>query len=195
MNRQQQKEQTRRKLLSTALEVFSKKGIMATRMSDIAEASGVSHGTVFLHFETQDALTSAVIEDFGFRMASRTHELATGSGSVKKILSAHLQGIRENEGFYIRLVLESAHLPRAARNALTGIQTAISFHISQAAEREIAAGSIKLMPVALLFNTWVGLIHYYLANAGQFAPGGSVIESCGAMLLDHYLSLISIGDH
>ncbi len=195
MNRQQQKENTRRKLLSTALEVFSQKGITSTRMSDIAEASGVSHGTVFLHFETQDALTSAVIEDFGLRMASRTHELATGSGSVKEILSAHLKGIRENEGFYTRLVLESAHLPPATRNTLTGIQTAISFHISQAAEREIAAGSLKEMPVALLFNTWVGLIHYYLSNAGHFAPGGSVIDTCGAMLLDHYMSLITKGDH
>jgi AcrR family transcriptional regulator len=79
MNRQQQKENTRRKLLDTALDVFSRNGITATRMSDIAEAAGVSHGTVFLHFESQEVLISAVIEDFGFRMASRTHELSRES--------------------------------------------------------------------------------------------------------------------
>lgn len=191
VSRQQQKENTRRKVLDTALDVFSRGGITSTRMSDIAEAAGVSHGTVFLHFETQEALISAVIEDFGFRMATRTHELARASGSVKEILAAHLQGIREHEGFYTCLVIEASHLPTAARNALTGIQSAVSFHISQAAEREMAAGSIKRMPVSLLFNTWIGLVHYYLSNADQFAPGESVVETCGPMLLDHYMNLIS----
>ncbi|BCY19208.1 TetR family transcriptional regulator [Leptolinea sp. HRD-7] len=192
MNRQQQKENTRRKLLDTALDVFSRNGITATRMSDIAEAAGVSHGTVFLHFESQEVLISAVIEDFGFRMASRTHELSRESGSVKEILAAHLRGIQEHESFYSRLVKESSHLPIVARIALTDIQSAVSFHISRAAEREMAAGTIKRMPVALLFNTWVGLIHYYLSNADQFAPGESVIESCGSMLLEHFMRMISI---
>jgi AcrR family transcriptional regulator len=195
LNRQQQKENTRRKLLDTALEVFSRNGITTTRMSDVAEAAGVSHGTVFLHFETQDALISAVIEDFGFRMASRTHELAGGSGSVKEILAAHLRGIGEHEGFYTRLIIETSHLPPAARNALTGIQSAISFHISQAAEREMAAGTIKRMPVALFFNTWVGLVHYYLSNKDQFAPDGSIIETCGPLLLEHYMNMISRENH
>jgi len=192
MNRQQQKEQTRRKLLDTALNAFAQNGILATRMSDIAEAAGVSHGTVFLHFDTQEALISAIIEDFGFRMATRTHELAGASGSVKEILSAHLQGIREQEGFYTRLVIEASQLPGAARNALISIQSAISFHISQAAQREMDAGSIKHMPVALLFNTWIGLVHYYLSNGDLFAPGKSVIETCGPMLLEHFNDLISI---
>jgi AcrR family transcriptional regulator len=191
MNRQQQKDNTRRKLLGTALEVFSQNGILATRMSDIAASAEVSHGTVFLHFDTQDALISAVIEDFGFRMATRTHELAGASGSMKEILSAHLQGIREQEDFYTRLVIETSQLPIAARNALISIQSAVSFHISQAAQREMGAGSIKQMPVALLFNTWIGLVHYYLSNRDLFAPGKSVIQTCGPMLVDHFIGLIS----
>ena len=194
MNRQQQKENTRRKLLDTALDVFSRNGINATRMSDIAEAAGVSHGTIFLHFETQDALISAVIEDFGFRMASRTYELAGTSGSVHEILAAHLNGIREQEGFYSRLVIETSQLPPAARNALISIQTAVSFHISQAAQREMAAGSIKKMPVALLFNTWIGLLHYYLSNRDLFSPGMSVIDTCGSMLLNHFMAIIKKTD-
>jgi len=191
MNRQQQKENTRRKLLDTALDVFSQHGILATRMSDIAAAAGVSHGTVFLHFDTQEALISAVIEDFGFGMASRTYQLAGSSSSLKEILTAHLHGIGEQEDFYTRLVIETSLLPIAARNALISIQSAVSFHIGQAAQREMAAGAIKQMPVALLFNTWIGLVHYYLSNRDLFAPGKSVIETCGPMLVDHFIGLIS----
>lgn len=61
-NRQLQKEQTKELLLKTAYEIFSERGIMNTRMSDIARAAGVSHGTIFVHFQTQEALIEEVIE-------------------------------------------------------------------------------------------------------------------------------------
>lgn len=189
--RQQQKEMTRQKILDTALDVFGQQGILATHMSDIAGAAGVSHGTVFAHFATQEDLISAVIEDFGFRMARRTHELARSSGSLRTILTAHLQGLQEQEAFYTHLVIETRNLPKVARETMISIQSAVSYHISQAAAREMEAGLITSMPVSLLFNTWIGLVHYYLVNGDLFAPENSVIKSCSAMLLEHFMSLIS----
>ncbi len=190
-NRTLQKEQTREKLIHVAMEEFGHRGIMATRMSDIALAAGVSHGTVFAHFQTQQVFVIAVIEEFGQITARRTHELAGGRAGVREVLEAHLAGIAECEAFYARLVMEARSLPAPARNTLIGIQSAISFHISQAAQREMAAGAIIAMPIPLLFNTWMGLIDYYLMNADLFAPGGSVIERYGPVLVDHYLRLIS----
>jgi AcrR family transcriptional regulator len=189
--RQQQKEQTRQKILETAIDVYARQGILVTRMSDIAEAAGVSHGTVFAHFESQEALLSAVIEQFGLRMGQRTHALAAASRSLREVLLAHLKGIQENEAFYTRLVIETRGLPNIARETLISIQSAISFHISQAAVREMDSGTIKQMPISLLFNTWVGLVHYYLANGDMFSPDGTVIETYGAVLLDHFMKLIS----
>jgi AcrR family transcriptional regulator len=191
VNRKQQKELTRQKVISTALDVFSRQGILTTRMSDIAEAAGVSHGTIFVHFENQETLISEVIEEFGFQMARRTHELARSSSGLSEILSAHLEGIREHEAFYTHLVIETRNLPKIARETLISIQSAISFHISQAAQREMASGSIASMPVYLLFNTWIGLVHYYLINSDLFSPDGSVIGTYGQTLLTHFMTLVS----
>jgi AcrR family transcriptional regulator len=191
-NRQTQKEQTRQRLLEVAQIEFAQRGILATRMSDIAAAAQVSHGTVFAHFATQELLTVAVIQEFGERMARRTHELAGSSARLRDVLAAHLTGIQEYEGLYTRLVLEGRALPQPARDTLISIQSAISVHISQAAERDMQAGLTKVMPLPLLFNTWVGLVHYYLANADLFAPGESVIQRYGPILLEHYMSLISV---
>jgi len=188
--RQLQKEQTRRVLLETAFIEFGRNGIMSTRMSDIANAAKVSHGTVFAHFETQEALISAVIEEFGEKITLRTHELATNCAGVREVLSAHLTGIMEVEEFYTRLVIESRMLPKVSRETFVMIQSAISLHLSQAAQREMEAGTIAPMPVALLFNTWVGLIHYYLINGDLFAPEGQVLKRYGQSLLDHYMSLL-----
>lgn len=191
-NRQMQKEQTKGSLIKTAFDVFSQRGIMNTRMSDIAQAAGVSHGTVFAHFRTQEDLITEVIESYGGKMAMRTHELAGSSGRMKDILSAHLAGIMEFEPFYTRLVIENRLLPPAARDVWVSVQSAISFHFSQVTEREISSGSSIELPAYMLFNMWVGLVHYYLANGDLFAPEGDVIKRYGNTLIENYLKLIHI---
>ena len=189
--RQIQKDQTREHLIETAFKQFALQGLTATRTADIARAAKVSHGTVFVHFTTQEALLNAVIEEFGARVSLRLHELAAGNSGLREVLSAHLKGLTEFEAFYTRLVIENRLLPESARNAFTIIQSSISFHLSQAGEREIKAGTVGPYPIHLLFNTWVGLIHYYLANNDLFAPGGSVLERYGQELLEHYMRLIA----
>jgi AcrR family transcriptional regulator len=52
---------TRERLVRAAREVFEERGFDATRMSDIARAAEVSHGTVYTWFPTkEDALHAAV---------------------------------------------------------------------------------------------------------------------------------------
>lgn len=191
IQRQIQKKLTRKRLIETALEVFARQGFTATRTADIAKAAQVSHGTVFAHFPTLETLLDAVIEEFGTRVSFRLHELAGGDNSLRDVLAAHIRGLREFEAFYTRLVIEGRLLPDSARNILIIIQSAISFHICRTAEREMQKGAIEPYPLHLLFNTWLGLIHYYLANDDLFAPGESVLERYGEELLEHYMYLIS----
>lgn len=99
------------KILKIAYEEFGKNGIMSTRMSDIAVAAKVSHGTVFAHFETQELLISAVIEKYCCIITVRAHELLNKSANIRDILAAHLNGIMEFEPFYRRLVMELPFLP------------------------------------------------------------------------------------
>lgn len=169
---------------------MAQNGLSTARTADIAKAAGVSHGTVFAHFPTREDLLNEVIHAFGTRVTRRLHELA-GGGSVREILEGHLKGLAEFEPFYTRLVLEGSLLPESARNTLLMIQSAVSFHLSQAAGREMAAGTIRPLPMHLLFNTWLGLVHYYMANGDLFSPGESVVARRGKELLEHYLNLIA----
>ncbi|MGO9412769.1 MAG: TetR/AcrR family transcriptional regulator [Spirochaetia bacterium] len=188
--RQQGKESTRLKLLEAAAALFAEKGISTTTTEHVAARAGVAHGTVFAHFPTQEALLIAVIDDFGTRVAGRLHELVAGSADTSGALAAHLRGLMETEGLYSRLISEAAALPRQARTSLVMMQSTISIHICQIAEKDMAAKKIRRMPVALLFNTWVALLHHYLSNANLFSPGRSVLERRGDELRRHFLSLI-----
>ncbi len=189
-SRQLQKEQTKEVILNKAYQLFARQGIMNTRMSDIAQGAEVSHGTVFAHFQTQERLVTEVIHIYGEKMARRTHEAASTCEHMEELLAAHLTGIGEFEPFYTRLVIENRLLPPEARDVWVSIQSAISFHFSQVAQREISSGLINDHPLYLLFNTWVGLLHHYLTNGDLFAPEGNVIGRYGDMLVEHYMRMI-----
>ncbi|HEY8464394.1 MAG TPA: TetR/AcrR family transcriptional regulator [Bacillota bacterium] len=191
VNRQEQKEHTHRHLIEVAFQQLAEHGLIATRTADIAKAAKVSHGTIFVHFPTKEELLTAVIEEFGARIALRLHELAANGGGVRQVLEAYLEGLTEYEPFYSRLVMEGHLLPERSRNTLVMIQSALSFHLCQALERETAEGKIRPFPTHLLFNTWIGLIHYYLTNRDLFAPGESILKRYGTDLLNYFLNLLA----
>jgi AcrR family transcriptional regulator len=164
---------------------------LQVRTLDVARAAGVSHGAVFKHFPSREALVIATIELIGKRLTDRLHELAKSRAGLREALAVYLECVAENEAIYARLVTEVPHLPESARRVWIGIQSAVCVHISQAVAEETRKGMIRRLPLHLLFNTWTGLVHHYLSNRDLFAPGGSVIRRCGNELLEHFLGLVS----
>jgi len=189
--RELQKEQTKDLLLKTAYDVFSEKGIMNTRVSDIAQAAGVSHGTIFVHFRSQEALVEEVVAICGQKIASHTHEFAYSCDCLPELLRVHLNGIMEFEPFYTRLIIENRLLPPGARDSFIAIQSVISLHFNQVLQREQKSAQDDEIPPYLLFNMWMGLVHYYLANGDLFAPEGNVIKRYGETLIENFLKLLT----
>lgn len=53
----------RAEVVDAARRTFEGKGFAETRMSDIADAAGVAHGTVYTYFDSKEAVLRAVIAD------------------------------------------------------------------------------------------------------------------------------------
>lgn len=188
--RQRQKRLTKDKLIEVAINHFGENGIITSKTADIAKAAEVSHGTLFSHFPSQEELLVAVIEEFGNRISKRLHQLIDNKSTLEEVLEGHITGISEFEEFYTRLIIERRLLPKKVTETYIMIQSTISFHIGIAAETEIKQGYIKEMPVHLIFNTWISLIHYYLTNGDLFSTDDGVLKKYSEVLLNHYKSLI-----
>ena len=191
MQRTEQKQQTRQRVISAARNLFSEQGLAKTRTADIADRAGLSHGGVFVHFRTRDELLAEVVADIGRSITDRLHALIRDEADIAAILQAHLDCLQEHESSYVSFLRESRLLPRDVLRTWVGIQSAISVHMAGPAEAAMKSGSIRSMPVHLLFNTWIGLVHHYLMNRELFAPKGSVLKRHGDELLAHFLTMIS----
>lgn len=189
--RQTQKLNTRKKIIETAYRVFSEKGF-AVATSIIAKEAGVSHGSIFVHFPTYNDLLICLLSDFGNNMGASLNALAKKCDSIDNLLNEHLNVLEEYEAFYSRLISEINRLPDEAKSTFAIIQSTVAFHFSIVIAWEIEKGTVKRLPTHMLFNTWLGLIHYYLLNKEFFSDSDeSVLKRYRAELLTVYLQLIN----
>lgn len=77
--RQQTKERTRKRLISAAQTLFSKKGMDRPSLDEICAEAGVTRGAFYVHFEDRDALIAAVMDEVGKRFLD---SLFAGAGAA-----------------------------------------------------------------------------------------------------------------
>jgi AcrR family transcriptional regulator len=63
MVRQARSETTRKKIVNAAVELFAEVGYQATGLGDIIERAELTKGALYYHFDSKDALATAIIEE------------------------------------------------------------------------------------------------------------------------------------
>lgn len=83
-------EETRQFIIEKAAPIFNTKGIAATSMSDIMEATKLSKGSMYVHFENKDVLACAAV-DHNMKVLSSKLETQLRQGkSAKEQLFAYI---------------------------------------------------------------------------------------------------------
>lgn len=84
-----QKEQTRQRLLETALDLFESKGYAATTVDDIAAAAGTTRVTFYAHFPSRRAIMAALIDQLNV-ILERSESSAHGSTASALVEVVHV---------------------------------------------------------------------------------------------------------
>ncbi|MAY35285.1 MAG: hypothetical protein CMN84_04195 [Spongiibacteraceae bacterium] len=112
-------DERRQKILNAAIEVLLEKGVAASRMNDFVEASGLSKGGVYHHFDSKEDLLIGVLEHFlNEHFAMIQLELEPDRSAYEqldRLLHAH-ESMMLELGKYIQLFIDflshSPFLPR-----------------------------------------------------------------------------------
>lgn len=188
--RQVQKELTRQKIIDTAFRLYTLKGF-ATPTNIIAQEAGISHGAIFVHFHTREILQTCVLEMFTQEVGEKLHSLSVRGCDISDLLYAHIGVLEEYENFYKTLIVELSTLPSGTKTMLISLWSIMSNHLGVAIEQMQQIGKLKKIPLHIVFNMWMGLLHYYLQNSDLFAPDESVLKRCKNELVSSFIMLIS----
>jgi AcrR family transcriptional regulator len=109
-------------ILEAALGVFAEKGFSAARMDDIAARAGVSEGTIYLYFDSKEAVFKALVrETITARIGEITSIVEKHDGPTPILLTAALRNFGQFVSVSDRVVLpkiviaEAGNFPDLAR--------------------------------------------------------------------------------
>lgn len=84
---QRRKEDRPGEIVDAALKLFTEKGFATSRIDDVASMAGVSKGTVYLYFESKEALFKAVVKDKILPQMQRAEDIVSAhQGSNAELL-------------------------------------------------------------------------------------------------------------
>lgn len=102
-------DESRRRILDAAEELFAERGFDRTSFVDISERSGISRGSIPWHFKNKDGLIVAVVDRAMDRFMSRAHyEALPTLPSLAEVLVDYATWVRsENSALMFMVLTES----------------------------------------------------------------------------------------
>jgi AcrR family transcriptional regulator len=85
--RDRQRAETRRRIRRVALQLFRRDGLVDARIDEIAQAAGVSRGTVYFHYPTKEHIVGEVLSEAETRVAAALEQLPR-TAPLSRVLDA-----------------------------------------------------------------------------------------------------------
>ncbi len=108
-------------LIRAAIEIFSERGYHAARVADVAEAAGISQGTVYNYVSSKEDLLYMVVEDhlYGYEriVKAAMAKVADPKDRLDALLRATIDAIFSYRKHYLVMVRELHHVGRERRRA------------------------------------------------------------------------------
>ena len=124
------KDERREDILAAARTVFGRKGLAGAKISDVAQAAGLSHGLVYHYFDSKEAIYADLVEALFARATLDLQRLERGKGSpvarIRAFLEQRLERIRTEPdmfGIVMQACLHPDAIPASTRAALETFAT------------------------------------------------------------------------
>src|ERR1700760_402838 len=181
--------QAHKKVLTAAVELFSERGIDATSMDAIAEASGVSKATIYKHWPDKDALC---LEVMGYLHGLDEEPPVFDSGDFRADLIAQLQYQPATDRKALRERMVPHMIAYASRNQVLGVawrarviepaRMALTNNIRRGERRGVLRHGIDPeVGIALLLGPMM-YRHIFGQKAGQKVPKDLEVQVADAFL-------------
>jgi AcrR family transcriptional regulator len=185
---QAKRDARQRQILDAALACFSENGFHQTGMSDIVRRSGLSHGAVYVYFESKDDLIEALAVDRHRQEALLNVAAGHAENPVKglrALVRGYAQALLDPAGETMRRVsvhgwAEALRNERVRSGAVQGIDVARSL-IAGLIERAQREGALSAdLSADAIARTFVALFQGFLLQAAWKQPLD--VDACVAVI-------------
>lgn len=167
------KEETRKKIMEVALQLFSAQGYYATPTKQIAKEAGVNELTLFRHFGSKEHLfhetTEKYVEDINLRTEISQHISLDFETSMIEIAKDYLEFCYKNEQIYkIQMRLKDDEKEFVRLKLSRNLKEILIDYFKELNEKGSISGDPEIMAVTFI-NSVLGSYTIYLLTHGTFS--------------------------
>jgi AcrR family transcriptional regulator len=187
-------------IVTAALELFVERGFTATKLADVARRAGVTKGTVYLYFDSKEALLKTIVrETIVPALASGEQLVAEHRGSSADLVASLIRnwwaciGETRLSGIPKLMMAEAGNFPALARFFYDEVISRGHRLFATAIERGIKAGEFRSMDVKLAVRLAIAPVIHAANWQHSFAlcaPEGSFDVQ---QFLDHHIDIFLRG--
>jgi len=164
-------------IVAAALEVFVERGFAATKLTDVARRAGVTKGTVYLYFESKEALFKAVVRETIVPVIAQGEALAQSfTGSARELVERlvreywRLVGETALAGIPKLMLAEAATFPELTRFYYDEVVTRGHRLMAGVIERGIKNGEFRPVDVKVAAKLAMSPLMHAVVVRRAFAP-------------------------
>jgi AcrR family transcriptional regulator len=173
--RKQYVEDRRSQILDAAIEVFGNKGLDVATVDEIAQAVGISKGTIYLYFKSKDEIFDAILAERLLvpQIVDLIDTTKISIESAELTLQSFLERISdkflsEMDNFYplLRMVLADAHrFPVQAEHVYNNLILKANQMFAEFLSAQVKAGRIKALESPLITaRCFIGMLIIYVLS-------------------------------
>jgi len=171
-------------ILRAAEKLFAEKGFQRATMSDLADLSEFSVGTLYNFFKSKEEVYyTLILEKFGLLQRQLNMEVLKcpdGRSQIRALIEASLVFFQENQGFFRiflqeRSTLESS-VGAAARGELRKKYLAYIDFVAHVMARAIKKGELQNLPPREFAYSLVGILNSFIFHWTLYPQGNELIS-------------------
>ena len=190
-----EKSDKRARILDAALEVFSRKGVFATRIADVAKEAGIAYGLVYHYFKNKEEVLNTIFEE---QWAGVTESLeraqkegADSAERLRGVAELFLSAYERRPQVVELLLLEFTRMSKFLEpSQIEAIGRAFDV-VTRVIERGQADGELRSdLPPGLLMLVFLGGLQHIMQTQvlGTFVPPPDFGAKGPERLVDAFLN-------
>lgn len=157
-------EERQKQILEAAVAQFAQHGFHQTRMEDIARASGLSKGALYLYYKSKDAIIAAILRTFfAFELRGTRSIIEREGSAAERLLAMTRMFADEIERMSVAMPLLMEFYAIAFRDAsvrehIGRMYTEFRTPVTSLIEQGIARGEFRAVNAEEAALTWIALL-------------------------------------
>jgi AcrR family transcriptional regulator len=181
LSREEKKLATKERIIQKATLILEEKGFVKVSTKDISKASDVSHGTIFLHFNTKDELLYTILESnvnsFKNTFVERCNSKLTQDIFIKEFISVYF----EFENILSRVYKDYYYLSSDLQKTIDDLETLIKNEIFDNLKNHWSK-SLNILDTFTLIDAFLAQIKSYLLEKNSSSVQSIIKQRRGRIL-------------